>query len=111
MVIYLSQPREQTPQLAFHHCLLVSFRLSLSSGGGLIRALGCYYLLKYEKETVYMTKQTTIKLSIILAIVAAALAFSASLIDYLRRGKINLTPILGTLFLLALAFFLSRSKG
>ncbi len=57
-----------------------------------------------------MTKQTTIKLSIILALVAAALAFSASLIDYLRRGEINLTPILGTLFLLALAFTLSRSK-
>ena len=58
-----------------------------------------------------MTKQTTIKLSIILALVAAALAFSASLIDYVRRGEINLTPILGTLFLLALAFSLSRSKG
>jgi hypothetical protein len=58
-----------------------------------------------------MTRQTTIKLSIILALIAAALAFSASLIDYVRNGKINLTPILGTLFLLALAFSLSRVKG
>jgi len=57
-----------------------------------------------------MTKQTTIKVSIILALVAAALAFSAALIDYVRRGEINLTPILGTLFLLVLAFTLSRSK-
>ncbi|MBD0370526.1 MAG: hypothetical protein ICV60_06800 [Pyrinomonadaceae bacterium] len=58
-----------------------------------------------------MTKQTTIKLSIILALVAAALAFSASVIDYVRHREINLTPILGTLFLLALAFSLSRIKG
>ena len=58
-----------------------------------------------------MTKQTTIKLSIILALVAAALAFSASLIGYVRRGEVNLTPILGTLFLLALVFSLSRIKG
>ena len=58
-----------------------------------------------------MTRHKTIKLSIILALVAAALAFSASLIAYARRGEINLTPILGTLFLLALAFILSRSKG
>jgi hypothetical protein len=58
-----------------------------------------------------MTKQTTIKLSIILALVAALLAFSAALIDYVRRGEIHLTPILGTLFLLALAFTLSRRKG
>jgi hypothetical protein len=58
-----------------------------------------------------MAKQTTIKVSIILALVAAALAFSASLIDYVRRGEINLAPILGTLFLLALAFTLYRSKN
>lgn len=50
-----------------------------------------------------MTKQTTIKLSIILAIVAAILAFSASLFGYFRRGEIDLTPILGTLCLLATA--------
>jgi hypothetical protein len=30
------------PQLAFHDRLLVSFVLSLSSGGGLIRALGVF---------------------------------------------------------------------
>ena len=77
----------------------------------LIRALCCYHFPNYGKEIGRMTKQTTIKLSIILALVAAALAFSASLIDYVRRGKINLTPILGTLFLLALAFIMSRSKG
>jgi hypothetical protein len=58
-----------------------------------------------------MTKQTTIKLSIVLALVAAALAFSASLIDYVRRGEINLMPLLGTFFLLALAFSLFLSKG
>ncbi len=57
-----------------------------------------------------MTKQTTNKLTIILALIAAVLGLSAALIDYVRDGEINLTPILGTLFLLALVFSLSRSK-
>ena len=58
-----------------------------------------------------MAKQTTTKLGVVLALVAAALAFAASLVSYVRRGEINLTPILGTLFLLALAFSLSRGRG
>lgn len=57
-----------------------------------------------------MKRQATIKLSIVLALVAAALAFTASVVGYVRHGEINLTPILGTLFLLALAFSLSRGK-
>ena len=69
------------------------------------------YLQSIEGTQTRMTRQTTIKLSIILALIAAALAFSASVIDYVKNGKINLTPILATLFLLALVFSLSRVKG
>jgi Na+-translocating ferredoxin:NAD+ oxidoreductase RnfG subunit len=45
-----------------------------------------------------MMEQTTNKLGIILALFAAALALLAAVIDYMRRGEINLMPILGTCF-------------
>lgn len=50
-------------------------------------------------------------LSFVLAIVAAILAFTAAAISYSRAGKIELTPIAGGVFLLAIAFSAwARSK-
>lgn len=58
-----------------------------------------------------MTKRTTVTLSIIFALIAAVLAFSAATIEYVRHGRIKLMPILGTLFMLALAYWLSQSRN
>lgn len=42
-----------------------------------------------------MTKQTSNGLGIILALIAAVLAFSAALIAYVHRGEVDVTPIGG----------------
>jgi uncharacterized membrane protein len=57
-----------------------------------------------------MTKQTSNKLGIILALIAAVLAFSAALIAYVHRGEVEATPIGGGLFMLALAYYIYRSR-
>ena len=51
-----------------------------------------------------MTKQGYAKLTLILSVVAAALALSAALIHYVRRGEVNIGLIAAGLFLLAFGF-------
>lgn len=51
-----------------------------------------------------MTKEGYAKLTLILCIVAAALAWSAALVDYLRAGEVKISLIAAGLFLLALGF-------
>ncbi|HEY0547300.1 MAG TPA: hypothetical protein VGC91_18115 [Pyrinomonadaceae bacterium] len=51
-----------------------------------------------------MTKEGYAKLTLILSIIAAALALSAALIMYLLRGEVNFALIGGGLFLLAFGF-------
>lgn len=57
-----------------------------------------------------MTKQTSNTLGLILALIAAVLAFSAALIAYFHRGEIDVTPIGGGLFMLALAYYIHRGR-
>ncbi len=51
-----------------------------------------------------MTKQATMKLATILALIAGVLALSASAIDFLVGGKMAAAPLGGGLFMLVLAF-------
>ncbi len=51
-----------------------------------------------------MTKEGYAKLTLILCIVAAALAWSAALVDYIRAGEVKISLIAAGLFLLALGF-------
>jgi hypothetical protein len=49
-----------------------------------------------------MTKEGYAQLTLILSIVAALLALSAALVEYLRRGQVNISLIGAGIFLLAL---------
>ncbi|MEA2175356.1 MAG: hypothetical protein QOD00_2948 [Blastocatellia bacterium] len=49
-----------------------------------------------------MTKEGYAQLTLILSIVAALLALSAALVEYLRRGQVNIALIAAGIFLLAL---------
>jgi hypothetical protein len=51
-----------------------------------------------------MTKEGYAKLTWILSIVAAVLALSAALIEYVRQGEVNIALIAAGLFLLAFGF-------
>ncbi len=51
-----------------------------------------------------MTKEGYAKLTLILSLVAAALALSAALIKYVRRGEVDLALMAAGLFLLAFGF-------
>ena len=51
-----------------------------------------------------MTKEGYAKLTLILSVVAAALAVLAALIAYVRRGEVNIGLVAAGLFLLALGF-------
>ena len=51
-----------------------------------------------------MTKEGYAKLTFILSIIAALLAFSAALIGYLTRGDIMISLIAAGIFLLAFGF-------
>ena len=46
-----------------------------------------------------MTKESSARLTLILSLVAAALALSAALVGYVRRGDVNLSLIAGGLIL------------
>jgi hypothetical protein len=48
-----------------------------------------------------MTKEGYAKLTMILAFVAAALALAAALIEYFRRGEVNVALVAAGLFLVA----------
>jgi hypothetical protein len=49
-----------------------------------------------------MTKDGYAKLTLMLSIVAALLALSAALVEYLRRGQLNIMLIAAGVFLLAM---------
>jgi len=51
-----------------------------------------------------MTKEGSAKLTLILSIVAAALAFAAALIEYTSQGEVKIGLIAAGLFLLAFGF-------
>lgn len=51
-----------------------------------------------------MTKEGYAKLTLILSLVAAALALSAALIGYVRNGEVKVGLIAAGVFLLALGF-------
>ena len=51
-----------------------------------------------------MTKEGYAKLTLILSVVAAALALAAALIEYVRQGEVNVALIAAGLFLLAFGF-------
>jgi hypothetical protein len=51
-----------------------------------------------------MTKDGYAKLTLILSIIAAGLALSAALVDYIRGGGVNISLIAAGLFLLAFGF-------
>lgn len=51
-----------------------------------------------------MTKESYAKLTLILSIIAAALALTAALIEYTRQGEVNLALIAAGIFLLAFGF-------
>lgn len=51
-----------------------------------------------------MTKEGYAKLTLILSVIAAALAFTAALIEYVRQGEVNVALIAAGLFLLAFGF-------
>ena len=51
-----------------------------------------------------MTNEGYAKLTLILSIVAAALAFSAALLEYLLHGGVKISLIASGLFLLAFGF-------
>ena len=58
-----------------------------------------------------MTKEGYAKLTFILSIVAAVLALSAALIEYVRQGEVNLALIGAGLFLLAFGFGAKSRMG
>jgi hypothetical protein len=51
-----------------------------------------------------MTKEGYARLTFILSIVAAVLALTAALIEYVRQGEVNIGLIAAGLFLLAFGF-------
>lgn len=51
-----------------------------------------------------MTKEGYARLTLILSLVAAALALSAALVEYSRQGKVNIALIAAALFLVAFGF-------
>ena len=51
-----------------------------------------------------MTKEGSAKLTLVLSIIAAALALSAALVEYLRKGEVKLSLIAAGIFLLAFGF-------
>ena len=51
-----------------------------------------------------MTKEGSAKLTLILSIIAAGLAFTAALIEYTNHGEVKLGLIAAGLFLLAFGF-------
>ncbi|MBA2527805.1 MAG: hypothetical protein H0V18_18795 [Pyrinomonadaceae bacterium] len=51
-----------------------------------------------------MTKEGYANLTLILSIVAAGLALSAAVIEYVRRGDVRIALIAAGIFLLALGF-------
>ncbi len=51
-----------------------------------------------------MTKEGYAKLTLVLFLVAAALALSAALVEYVGRGKVNVALVAAGLFLLAFGF-------
>ena len=52
----------------------------------------------------YMTKDGYAKLTLILSIVAAGLALSAALLEYILRGGVKISLIAAALFLLAFGY-------
>jgi hypothetical protein len=50
----------------------------------------------------YMTKEGYARLTLILSLIAAALALSAALVEYVRRGQVNISLIAAGFLLLAL---------
>jgi hypothetical protein len=52
----------------------------------------------------YMTKEGYARLTLILSLVAAALALAAALIGYVRRGDVNVALVAAGIFLLAFGF-------
>ena len=51
-----------------------------------------------------MTKEGYARLTLILSVVAAALALAAALIEYVRQDEVNVALIAAGLFLLAFGF-------
>ncbi|MDX6696409.1 MAG: hypothetical protein QOF02_4012 [Blastocatellia bacterium] len=51
-----------------------------------------------------MTKEGSAKLTFVLSIIAAVLAFSAALIAYVRKGDVNISLVAAGVFLLAFGF-------
>jgi hypothetical protein len=51
-----------------------------------------------------MTKENYANLTLVLSIIAAVLALSAALIDYVRKGNVDIALIGAGLFLLAFGF-------
>jgi vacuolar-type H+-ATPase subunit I/STV1 len=51
-----------------------------------------------------MTKEGYAKLTLVLSIIAALLAFSAALISYIKRGEVKFSLIAAGIFLLAFGF-------
>jgi hypothetical protein len=49
-----------------------------------------------------MTKEGYARLTLILSVLAAVLALSAALVEYLRRGQVNVSLIAAGILLLAL---------
>jgi hypothetical protein len=49
-----------------------------------------------------MTKEGYARLTLILSLIAAALALSAALVEYVRRGQVKISLIAAGFFLLAL---------
>ena len=51
-----------------------------------------------------MTKESSARWTLILSVIAAALALSAALIEYIRQGEVNIALIAAGIFLLAFGF-------
>lgn len=51
-----------------------------------------------------MQKERYAKLTLVLSLIAAALALSAALIEYVRERKVNVGLIAASIFLVALGF-------
>ncbi len=51
-----------------------------------------------------MTKDGYAKLTLVLSLIAAALALSAAVVEYSRLGKVNLAMIAAAVFLVAFGF-------
>lgn len=52
----------------------------------------------------YMQKESYAKLTLVLSLIAAALALSAALIEYVRQSKVNVGLIAAGIFLVAFGF-------